>query len=157
MTQNYLSQNVNRYTAKWFVLFIDIFIVSVSFFLSYWIRFNLSMTFDLELLYTRLPFVALMSLIAFLVIGSYKGIVSHTGVRDVSNLFYAACTYSILMIIVIMISRELGILEKFISIPLSIIFIHFLLSFLILTFSRYMFKVLYNNFIGKKSESLKNV
>lgn len=154
MIQNYLSQNVDQYTSKWIVLFIDIFIVSVSFFLAHWIRFNLTMNFDVEMVYTPLPFVAMMFLIAFLVIGSYKGIVRHTGVRDVSKLFYAVCTSGILMIIIIMISRELGVLEKFITIPLSIIFLHVLLSFLILTSSRYMFKALYNNFIDKRSESL---
>lgn len=153
MIQNSLSQNVDRYTSKWTVLFIDIFIVSLAFFLAYWIRFNFSMTFDIEMLYTQLPFVALMFLIAFLVIGSYKGIVRHTGVRDVSNLFYAVCTYGILMVIIIMISRESGVLEKFIVIPRGILFLHVVLSFLILSSSRYMFKALYNSFIGKRSES----
>lgn len=154
MTQNYLSQNVDRYTSKWFVLFIDIFIVSVSFFLSYWIRFNFSMNFDVEMVYTQLPFVALMALIAFLVIGSYKGIVRHTGFRDVSKLFYAVCTYGVLIVMIIMIGGELGILEEFILIPRSIIFLQILVSFLILTFSRYIFKALYNSFIGKRFESL---
>jgi len=75
MIQNYLSNNANRYTSKWVVLLIDVLTVSISFFLAYCIRFNLSLDFDVDKLYTQLPFVALVSIVAFLIVGAYKGVV----------------------------------------------------------------------------------
>lgn len=156
MIQNYLSYNANRYASKWLVLLIDVFTVSLSFFLAYWIRFDLSLDFDIEKLYTQLPFVALVSLISFLIVGSYKGVVRHTGVRDVYNLFNAACTCSILMIVMILINTELGFFENF-TIPRSIIVYHSLLSFMSLTGSRYIFKALYSTYLIKDLKVNKNV
>ena len=156
MIQNYLSNNANRYASKWLVLVIDVTTVSISFFLAYWIRFDLSLDFDVEKLYTQLPFVALVSLVSFLIVGSYKGVVRHTGVRDVYNLFNAACTCSILMIVMILINSELGFFENF-TIPRSIIVYHSLLSFMSLTASRYIFKALYNTYLVKDLKVNKNV
>jgi len=156
MIQNYLSNKTNRYASKWLVLLIDVLTVSLAFFLAYWIRFDLSLDFDVEKLYTQLPFVALVALISFLIVGSYKGVVRHTGVRDVYNLFNAACTCSILMIIMVLINGELGILDKF-TIPRSIIVYHSLLSFMGLTASRYVFKALYNTYLVKDLKVNKNV
>ncbi|MRH99179.1 SDR family NAD(P)-dependent oxidoreductase [Kriegella sp. EG-1] len=156
MIQNYLSNNVNRYASKWLVLLIDVITVSFSFFLAYCIRFDLSLDFDVEQLYTQLPFVALVALISFLIVGSYKGVVRHTGVRDVYNLFNAICTCSILMIVMILINTKLEFIEKF-TIPRSIIIFHSLLSFIGLTASRYVFKSLYNNYLAKDMKVNKNV
>ncbi len=156
MIQNYLSNNANRYASKWLVLLIDILTVSISFFFAYCIRFELSLNFDVEQLYTQLPFVALVSLASFLIVGSYKGVVRHTGVRDVYNLFNAVCTCSILMIIMVLINGELGILENF-TIPRGIIIIHSLLSFIGLTASRYVFKALYSTYLVKDLKVNKNV
>lgn len=156
MIQSYFSNNANRYASKWLVLLIDVITVSFSFFLAYWIRFDLSMNFNVEKLYTQLPFVAFVALISFLIVGSYKGVVRHTGVRDVYNLFNAACTCSILMIVMILINTELGFFENF-TIPRSIIVYHSLLSFMSLTGSRYVFKALYNTYLIKDLKANKNV
>jgi len=156
MIQSYFSNNANRYASKWLVLLIDVITVSVSFFLAYWIRFDLSMNFNVEKLYTQLPFVAFVALISFLIVGSYKGVVRHTGVRDVYNLFNAVCTCSILLIILVLLNGELGILEKF-TIPRSIIIFHSLLSFIALTASRYVFKALYSTYLVKDLKVNKNV
>ncbi len=156
MIQNYLTNNVNRYASKWLVLFIDLSTVSVSFVLSYCIRFNLSFDFDVQKLYVQLPFVVLVSLLSFLIIGSFKGVVRHTGVFDVYKLFNAICLSSILMITMVMVNREFVFIENF-TIPLSIIIIHSLLAFIGLTASRYIFKSLYNTYMVRDLKVNKNV
>lgn len=156
MIQNYISNNVNRYASKWLVLFIDLSTVSVSFVLSYCIRFNLSFDFDVQKLYAQLPFVVLVSLVSFLIIGTYKGVVRHTGVYDVYKLFNAICLSSILMITMVMVNREFVFIENF-TIPLSIIIIHSLLAFIGLTASRYIFKSLYNTYMVRDLKVNKNV
>ncbi|MBC2840339.1 nucleoside-diphosphate sugar epimerase/dehydratase [Robiginitalea sp. SC105] len=155
MIKNYLVNNAHRYASKWLVLAIDIGLVFVSFILSYLIRFNLTLNFATENLLLQLPVICGVALIAFLLTGSYKGVVRHTGVRDVYNIFNAICLSSILAITMVIFNRKMGVLEGF-TIPLSIIIIHSLISFIALTASRYVFKAMFFNLI-KQFKPTKNV
>lgn len=146
MIKNYLLNNAHRYASKWLVLGIDIFLICFSFVLSYFIRFNLTLNFDTDRLLLQLPLVAIIAAAAFLVTGSYKGVVRHTGVQDVYNIFNAICLSSILTIFLVIVNRQMNFMDDF-TIPLSIIIIHSLISFIALTTSRYIFKSLYYNLI----------
>lgn len=155
MIKNYLVSNAHRYASKWLVLAIDIVLIIIAFVLSYLIRFNLTLNFDTDRLILQIPFVAGIALIAFLATGSYKGVVRHTGVRDVYNIFNAICLLSILSIFMVIINRQANFMEDF-TIPLSIIIIHSLIGFIALTAARYIFKALYYNLV-KKFTITKNV
>ena len=48
MIKNYLTSNVHRYGSKWLVLAIDMVIITMSFILSYVIRFNLTFNFEID-------------------------------------------------------------------------------------------------------------
>jgi FlaA1/EpsC-like NDP-sugar epimerase len=146
MIKDYLTNNAARYASKWLVLGIDIATVSFAFVLSYIIRFNVSFGFDLKQLYLQLPVVILISLLAFLFTGSYKGVVRHTGIRDVYNIFNAICLSSILLIFTVILNRQMQFVDEF-TIPLSIIIIYSLVAFIGLTASRYVFKAIYNSFL----------
>ncbi|HAI37282.1 MAG TPA: polysaccharide biosynthesis protein, partial [Maribacter sp.] len=148
MTYFNLPNNINRFASKWIVLAIDVIMVSVCFILSYCIRFNLTFDFDVNKLLVQLPLVCLITSISFLIIGSYKGVIRHTGVRDVYNIFNTICLSSILLIIMVLINKQLDVLENF-TIPLSIIIIYSLLSFIGLTASRFVFKSMYNAILKK--------
>ena len=154
MIQSYLSNSAKRYASKWLVLAIDLLVVSISFMLSYFIRFNLTFNFDVDKLLVQLPVVVLISLVAFLIVGSYKGVVRHTGVRDVYNLFNAICLSSILAIFLIIANRQFEMVDDF-TIPLSIIIIHSLISFVALTASRYIFKSMYASLSNEFKSSKK--
>lgn len=157
MIQNYLTGTVERYASKWLVLGIDIAIVAVSFVLSYFIRFNLTFNFDVDKLFVQLPWVSLIALFSFLVVGSYKGVVRHTGVRDVYNIFNAICLSSILSIFLVLANREFQWADDF-TIPLGIIIYNSLLSFITLVTSRYVFKSLFHNYLNEhRFNSSKNV
>lgn len=146
MIKKYLVNNAHRYASKWLVLGIDIFLICISFVLSYFIRFNLTLNFDTDRLLLQLPLVAIIAGLAFIVTGSYKGVIRHTGVQDVYNIFNAICLSSILTIFLVIVNRQVNFMEDF-TIPLSIIIIHSLISFIALTTSRYIFKALYYNLI----------
>ncbi|PRX55284.1 polysaccharide biosynthesis protein [Flagellimonas meridianipacifica] len=157
MIQNYLTNTVERYASKWLVLAIDVFIVAFSFVLSYFIRFNLTFDFDVDKFFMQLPLVSLIALISFLVIGSYKGVVRHTGIRDVYNIFNAVCLASILTIFLVLANRELQFVDNF-TIPLSIIIINSLIAFIVLVSSRYVFKTLFRSFLSEDGfNTYKNV
>ncbi|WP_299433923.1 nucleoside-diphosphate sugar epimerase/dehydratase [uncultured Maribacter sp.] len=156
MVDNYLAHNINRFASKWLVLVIDVLITGIAFFVAYCIRFNLSLDFDINKLLVQLPIVAILSLVSFLFVGSYKGVVRHTGVRDVYNIFNATCLASILLISMVLFNKSINVIDDF-TIPLSIIIIHSLLSFIGLTASRFIFKSIYSNFLVRNYKITKNV
>ena len=135
MLKNYLINHAHRYASKWLVLGIDIFTIMVSFSLSYFIRFNLTLNFDTERLLIQVPLVAFIAFLSFVATGSYIGVVRHTGLRDVYNIFNAICLSSIATIFVVIVNRQTNLFEGF-TIPLSIIIIHSLISFVALTSSK---------------------
>ncbi|WP_394972440.1 polysaccharide biosynthesis protein [uncultured Croceitalea sp.] len=146
-----LFKKTNRYASQWTVLFIDILLVGFSFIISYCIRFNLSFNFEVKMLWTQLPLVVLLFSIAFLVSGTNKGVVRHTGIKDVYAIFNSICLASIAIISIVLLNRYYGYIENF-TIPLSIIIINSLLTFVILTASRYVFKICYDS-LSKNNES----
>ena len=147
MILKYLTNSSQRYASKWLVLCIDLLIVGFSFVLSYLIRFNLTFDFDVKNLMVQLPMVVLTALISFLIVGSYKGVVRHTGVRDVYNIFNAVCLSSIILIFIVIGNRQLDFINSF-TVPLSIIIINSLITFVVLTASRFVFKSMYNRMNG---------
>ncbi|HMB63006.1 MAG TPA: nucleoside-diphosphate sugar epimerase/dehydratase [Eudoraea sp.] len=155
MIKNYLMSNAHRYASKWLILGIDVFLICLSFVLSYLIRFNLTLNFETDNLLLQLPLVASIAFVAFIMTGSYKGVVRHTGVRDVYNIFNAICLSSIITIFLVIVNRQSSFMDNF-TIPLSIIIIHSLIGFIVLTASRYVFKTLYYNLV-KKFKITKNV
>src|SRR5690606_30975933 len=129
MIQQYLTNRAQRFTSRWIVLGIDLILIAFTFVLSYLIRFNLTLNFDIEKLFLQLPVIMGIALVSFLIIGSYKGVIRHTGVRDVYNIFNAICLASIMTIFMVMLNREMGVKEDF-TVPLSIIIIHSMLAFM---------------------------
>lgn len=155
MIRNYLVIHSHRYASQWLVLAIDVFLISISFILSYFIRFNLTLNFEIDKLVVQLPIVAFIALVSFIITGSYKGVVRHTGVRDVYNIFNAICLSSIISIFMVILNQQYNFAEDF-TIPLSIIIIHSLLGFIALSASRFVFKSIYYSLV-RKFKVVKNV
>ncbi|MCV6630388.1 MAG: polysaccharide biosynthesis protein [Flavobacteriaceae bacterium] len=147
MIQNYLYNKLHQHASKWVVLFIDLGIVGFSFIISYIVRFNLSLNFDRQALLFQLPLVVGIHLFSFLIIGSYKGVVRHTGIRDVYNIFNAICLSSIVTITLVMVNREYQLVDNF-TIPISIIVINSMVTFMFMTASRYFFKYFYHAIVN---------
>lgn len=156
MIKEYFFRTGRRYASKWTVLSIDLSIVAVSFTLAYFIRFNLSFNFEVQMLWSQLPIVVLLFLMAFLISGSYKGVVRHTGIKDVYAIFNAVCLASIGAIAVVMVNRYYDMVDGF-TIPLSIIIINSLITFLALAASRFVFKIAYESLMNRSNAPVKNL
>ena len=146
MTKSFLQKNRTSYTSRWVVLMIDISLSLQAFFLAYVIRFNFTLDFGQFDFLTQLPLVAVASLLGFLLIGSFKGIVRHTGTKDAINVFWASTAVAAILFGVSIISRGYGIFPEFVM-PLSIISIHYLLNIVILIASRFIFKFLFDRIV----------
>jgi FlaA1/EpsC-like NDP-sugar epimerase len=140
MTNTFLEKINNRYTPRWIVLTIDIYLTILCFIFAYFIRYDLNS--NSKFVYI-LPIVLIVSLFCFLVIGSYKGVIRHTGLKDASNVFLALSLVSIILGVLNFI--DIYILPaSYFEISFSIIIIHFLLTVIILIFSRFFYKGIYN-------------
>ncbi len=138
----FLHKYSKHVTARWIVLLIDVFLVLQTFFLAYLVRFNFTLDFRVFSFVQQMPIVAFIALISFLIVGSYKGVVRHTGIRDAYNVLLAAMLLAFILGVLVYTNRTYNIWAEF-TIPLSIIAIHFLLNVLVLISSRFLFKQLY--------------
>jgi FlaA1/EpsC-like NDP-sugar epimerase len=137
------------------VLTIDLFIINISFVLSYLLIEEASSNSDMSILGYYLPLISLIGLSSFLVVGSYKGIIRHTSARDSFNVLVATTLLSSLLLFLVFTIKLFGILES-IRIEVSVIIIHYLLNVFILINSRYAFKSFFR-FITIKSVNTTNV
>lgn len=148
----YLLKLLRNYASKWLVLIIDLCLVGVSFLFAYSIRFNISLDFNLAHAIQQLPVVLVVALISFLAVGSYKGVVRHTGIRDAFNVFLGL-TFMAASLLLIDLGLKVFHVNNSLWIPRSIISIHYLLSIFTLVLSRFVFKA----FFDIISTDIKNV
>ena len=154
MTRSFLK-NRTSYTSRWIVLLIDISISLQAFFLAYLIRFNFTLNFGQFDFIGNLPLVALVSLISFILVGSFKGIVRHTGIKDAVQVFWAATLLMALLLVTTLLANNYN-LDKVFQIPISIVFVHYLLNIVLLISSRFIFKYLFNRIVSNY-KSPKNI
>ena len=145
MTKSFFK-NKTSYTSRWIVLMIDISISLQAFFLAYLIRFNFSLKFGPHEFLQQLPMVATVTLVSFLIVGSFKGVVRHTGTKDAINVYWSATLIAVILLVSTLIFRNYNIYQYF-SIPLGIIAIHYLLNIVLLISSRFIFKYLFNRIV----------
>jgi len=155
MIRKYFLKLLNKYASKWVVLAIDLLLVCISFVFAYFIRFNATFNFDTEKLIYQLPVVLFVALLSFLTVGSYKGIVRHTGTRDAFNVFAGTLLMIIITLCFVTFNRVFNLLELF-TIPVSIIIIHYFVNTFVLIISRFIFKAFYE-IISTDLKDVKNV
>ena len=141
------NKKSTRYTSRWVILMIDITLSLQVFFLAYLIRFNFTLDFQNHEFLKQIPFIALVSLLSFAIIGSYKGVVRHTGVKDAINVFWSATMIAAILFLSTLIFRNNDIYKTY-NIPLSIITIHYILNILILISSRFIFKYIFDRVVA---------
>jgi len=155
MLRKKLQKLLDTHASKWLVLVIDIGLALVSFIGAYFIRFNATFDFDTSRLKVQLPIVLVVSIISFLVAGSYKGIIRHTGIRDAFNVFVATTLIVVSLVVLVALNAILS-LPKFFTIPISIIIIYFFVVTFLLIMSRFVYKSFFE-ILNTHHDSNKNV
>jgi len=132
-----------RSAPSWLVLAIDLYWVINNFLFAHLIRFNFKYSLDGSVLKIQLPVVITIAVFSFLITGSYKGIIRHTGSRDAIKVISASFLMMVFLMGVAFTDNYLGWGEN-LNFPLSIIVIHFLLNTVILIGLRFLFKIFYD-------------
>ena len=88
MLKSFFLKGAKASVARWVVLLIDVSIVLQSFFVAYLVNFNFKLNFQSFGFFSQLVLIFFLSLISFMIVGSYKGTVRQTGTRDALNVIY---------------------------------------------------------------------
>jgi FlaA1/EpsC-like NDP-sugar epimerase len=155
MIKHFFLNFLNKYASKWIVLCTDVILVCFAFIIAYSIRFNISLDFDITHFKIQLPIVAIVALVSFLFVGSYKGIIRHTGTKDAFNVFFGITILTFILGFLVVMNQFFSVFKTF-TIPKSIILIHYLVSVFILILSRYIFKAFFE-VISTELKAIKTV
>jgi len=132
-----------RFLSRWSVLFLDIIFTIISFIIAYIIRYNFNLhLIDSAELFLQLLKITAVYLIFFLLIGSYSGILRHTGLSDVMRIIKSAGLSFLFLMggnFIIQFSGESNIF----LVPVSVIILHFLLTLAFLVGIRVTVKLLF--------------
>lgn len=152
-----LDRYANRILNKWIVLLHDMLLMGFAFGLAYVLRFNFDLgSIHSDHFFIQLGIASLIYLLNFLVFSSYSGIIRHTGLEDIKRILLATLGGTLVSLgftLAIRYTDQPGALVA----PLAVVIIHGVLSFIILTGSRFFIKVFYSNAIKKSSVSRKVV
>ncbi len=134
-----------KYTPRWIVFVIDVFISVASVALAYLLRFNFEVPeTNVASLYIIIPFVATIRIISFLFGRTYSGIVRYTGLHDAQRIFITMFFGSLFIVIANVISYYY--ITKAFIVPLSIVIIDFFITVFFMTSLRWLVKAIFYEF-----------
>lgn len=141
--REFLINHADRFLPGWLVLLNDLFIVAFSYLAAYTLRYNFQVSGyahrDMEM---QLVLVIVASVVAFLITGLYKGIIRHTGIRDVIQVLKAMLI--IIGVLLLQNAADNYMVHPLLShVPYSILIIFFTLGLVLLIFTRFAIRNVY--------------
>ena len=131
------------------VLVIDIYITLNTFLLTFgflkWMNIGPKTRFY-DVVIHQLPQVLLFAFFAFILTSSYKGIVRHTGFKDMMNVLKAMVLFTFMISLFSWVIYEGNAAPSF-RIGKAVIVVHFLFNTIALSFLRILYKNLYNYYV----------
>jgi len=134
-----------KYTPRWIVFLIDVFICTASIAIAYLLRFNFKIPeTNVASLYFIIPYVVSIRIVSFVIARTYSGIVRYTGLRDAQRIFLTILSGSTFILISNIFSYYY-ITGAFI-VPVSIVIIDFMTTVFFMTSLRWMVKAVFYEF-----------
>jgi FlaA1/EpsC-like NDP-sugar epimerase len=134
-----------KYTPRWIVFLIDVFICTASIAIAYLLRFNFEIPVTkVASLYFIIPFVVSIRILSFLIAKTYAGIVRYTGLKDSQRILVTLFSGSAFIIVCNIISYKF--FTKAFIVPLSIVIIDFMTTVFFMTSLRWLVKAVFYEF-----------
>lgn len=130
---------------RWIVLCIDLYVTLNTFILAFVISNKLSVV-GVEKILFFLPEIGLSALGVFLITKSYKGIIRHTGFRDVKRVFFTGGVLAFILIGFSLLFRQSANLVLY-AIPIHLIITHFLLNTIVFIILRFTYKTIFRRYV----------
>lgn len=148
MNNKFIYKISQKYASKWLILIFDVCVVIFTFFLAHLIRYNFTLNFDLIDIIKNIPFVAITAAICFIIVGSHKGVVRYTGVKDIINVLIGVNILATVLLVETYLTKRFQLVFEF-SISGSIIYIHLLLNIFFLISTKFLIKFTYKEIISE--------
>lgn len=145
-----------KYTPRWIVLIIDIFICTASIVIAYLLRFNFEIptTEKVGLLKQIVVLMVGVRIIGFFVAQTFSGIVRYTGVKDAKRIVVTTTCGTLFIIIINLVCYHTQLTRAFI-VPLSIVLIEYLTTLFFMISFRFVVKSVFFEF--RSSSKVNNV
>lgn len=142
-------------TPRWIIIFLDLFLSLSALFAAYLIRFDVysnvsEIVKEWTLLRTSLPLIIFIKLVVFYLFKIHKGLIRHTSFEDIRRIFLAVGTCTLLMLVIGIIRHQFY--DQRYLLPMSVLFVEFLASIMLLIGFRFTIKVLHYESTKKKGE-----
>lgn len=134
---------------RWIVFLIDLYITVNTFLITFILLKILEIgpqTRLYQVVIFQVPIVLVCALTAFLATSSYKGIIRHTGFRDIINVLVTNLVYLSLLSLFYWLILNFSLGPQFV-ISKPVILVHFLLNVLLMIFLRILYKGIYEAYI----------
>lgn len=139
MIRSFFLKGAKTNVSRWVVLLIDVSIVLQTFFIAYLVNFNFKLSFQQFGFFAQIGLISVLALLSFFIVGSYKGTVRQTGMKDAVNVIYGVSILFITLVVITLVDRRFNLTNRF-AVPFSVIIIHYLLNIIVLIASRFIFK-----------------
>ena len=142
-------------TPRWIIVFVDLFLSMSALFAAYLIRFDVysnmsEIVKEWEVLRVSLPFIIFIKLVVFYLFKIHKGLVRFTSFEDIRRIFLAVATSTIIILIIGLVRYYYY--DARYLLPMSVLFVEFLASILLLIGFRFTIKVVYYETTKGKGE-----
>lgn len=148
LIQRYLSTKV---LPIWTILLMDIVITALSCLVAYILRYDFQQVFNsLPNVDTSILYCVLIAIVFFKLFRTYSGVLRYSSFVDIMRLFVALSCIYVTLIILSIVTQEMG---YSVFPPFSVLFMAFILNFGLVAVVRMVIKVLYDsmNFDGRHS------
>lgn len=131
-----------KYTPRWIVFAIDVFISFASIIISYLLRFNFEIP-DSEVvsLYVIVPFVVSIRILTFIIARTYAGIIRYSGMYDSKRIFLTILSGSIFILFSNVFSHNY--ITNTYIVPTSVVIIDFITTVFFMVALRWLVKILF--------------
>lgn len=146
-----LKSRLKRDIPRGIIFFIDILIILFTYFISLLFLSNFYGTYEVELLYFKLPIVLGSYIFSFWLVKPYRSLIRQTSIKDIELVFITCLLASVLITIPAALQRN-GVLsgeqmDDFVRQSYSFIVMHMLLSVAMLVCARLFYSQFYRSYI----------
>lgn len=132
-----------KHIPRWIILLIDLSICFFSFGFAFLLRYNFTVTTDVyTVFYNALPIFIGIRLITFYLAKTYHGIIRYSGTQDIVRIFSTLVVGTVLLFVANYIASLVSEYGYFLM-PHSVIVIDFFIALVLMTSSRFTYKLLY--------------
>ena len=135
---------------KWAILLIDIFMLVVAFAIAevfnYWHTSNIVYS----LLWFKLMYIIIATTLSFYIVGSYRGIIRHSGLNDIIKITIACIFPAMLFVVLNVINNNSHFIDSRLACSYSEIFITYASLAILMIMSRLFIQRIYNDYFKRR-------